>query len=99
MQHKIVELVSTRPSGVKWYSEAHPEDDQKYLEWVKTVPGVIFLTRSHPDENTITRIFIFEDNAAYENYIAVHRTNEHAIKKQKYNADNKIVLRITVLDE
>lgn len=99
MEHKIVELVSTKPSGVQWYSDAHPEEDQKYLEWARTVPGVVFLTKSFPDENTVTRIFIFENNAAYENYIAVHRTNEHAINKQKYNSDNKIVLTINVLDE
>lgn len=99
MAHKIVELISVKPAGGPWFSDVHPEENNEYLNWVKTVPGVVFIARDDPDENTIIRTFVFEDGAAYDNYVEVHKTNEWSLMKQKFNDDNGIVITVNVLNE
>ena len=99
MTHKIVEVISVKPEGVGWFSDAYPNEFIEYMKWLKTVPGVVFLARDDPDSHTIIRTYVFEDDAAYENYIAAHLSNEYSILRKTYNDANGITITSNILNE
>jgi hypothetical protein len=99
MSHKIVEVITTRPNGVGWFSDAYPNEYVLYMQWLKTVPGVVFLSRDDPNPNTIIRTYVFEDDAAYQNYINAHLQNEYSQMRARYNSENGITITANVLNE
>ena len=99
MTHKIVEVISVKPEGTPWFSDAHPVEFIEYTKWLKTFEGLVFLAREDPNPNTISRTYVFEDEAAYENYITAHRENIYGRMKLKYNNTNGIVNTVNFLNE
>jgi hypothetical protein len=99
MTHIIVEATSVKPDDVEWFSDAYPEEFEAYLQWARTLSGVMFLTSSKPDKNTIIRTYIFEDREAAERYAEAHKTNPHAVLRQVYGDANGITATYNVLDE
>jgi hypothetical protein len=99
MAHRIVEITSIKPDNVEWFSDVYPEEYNQYLLWVKTLEGVMFLTASKPDKNTVIRTYIFESEEASVAYAHAHQTNYYATLRREYNAANGISSTRNFIDE
>jgi hypothetical protein len=99
MTHKIVEVTSVKPDNVEWFSDVYPEEFEGYLKWVRTLDGVMFLTSSKPDKNTLVRTYIFEDQDAADRYAEAHKTNPYAVLRQVYSDANGIIITYNLLDD
>jgi|LauGreDrversion4_2_1035121.scaffolds.fasta_scaffold00348_15 hypothetical protein len=93
-----VTATSVKPAGVQWFSDANPASIEAYSAWVATLPGVISVTKTTPNANTIVRTYVFENQAAYTAYASAHASNTNDQQRQAYNNSNGITTTFQFLD-
>lgn len=94
-----VKVTSVKPSNVQWFSDANPTAIASYRTWASNLPGVIGETVNSPDANTIVRTHIFENEAAYTNFLNAHSTNAEHRLRQDYNSANGIAFVSQVVSD
>lgn len=85
-----VRVTSVKPNNVQWFSDANSAAIQAYKTWASTLPGIISVTKNMPDANTIVRTHVFENEAAYTNFVNAHSSNAEHKLRQDYNTANGI---------
>lgn len=93
-----VEVTSVKPTDVEWFNAANPTSFESYKSWAATLPGLVGMTATRPDTNTIVRIYEFEDQAAYTAYTNAHTANADDQLRQAYNNQNGITIALRFLD-
>lgn len=91
-----VEVTSVKPEGVAWFSEVNPANFDSYTAWLATLPEAV-ITTTRPDVNTIVRTYVFENEAAYNNFRDAHLANEDVQLRQDYNVANGITIETRVV--
>jgi hypothetical protein len=93
-----VKTLSVKPANVQWFSDVNPASFESYKNWAASLPGVIDVTKTKPDANTIVRTYVFEDKVAYTAFAAAHSSNADDQLRQAYNNANGITNTLEFLD-
>ena len=97
MSYRVI-ATAVKPANVAWFSDANPASIEAYSSWVTTLPGVISVTKTTPNANTIVRTYVFENQAAYASYASAHDSNVNDQQRQAYNNRNGITTTFQFLD-
>lgn len=90
-----VQISSVKPTGSDWYSNSNPAGYEAWQNWFRTMPGVINVTKTKLNTNTIIRSYEFIDEAAYLNAKALSLTSQENLERMGYNESHGIVSTTT----
>ena len=93
-----VKITSVKAPEVQWFSDINPTSFAAYAEWAATLPGIVSVTKQKPNANTVVRTYVFDDQAAYDNFKEEHAANVDSQLRQTYNESNNIVSTFEVLN-
>ena len=91
-----VQISSVKPAGADWYSNSSPAGFEAWQDWFKTVPGVVNVTKTKLNTNTIIRSYEFIDEAAYLNAKALSLASPAHLERMRYNELHGIVSTTTL---
>lgn len=92
-----VKVTSVKPDGVRWFSDVNPESFQSYKAWAATIAGTVSVKKERPDENTLVRTYVFENEETYTNFLNENRANVDNLLRQDYNMANGISFVLEVV--
>ncbi len=93
----VVKTTNTKPVGVQWFGQAHSEAKLRLNQWVLAQPGVLSAINGITDPNTQTAITVFEDEAAYQNFLAAKQNNADAQALAAYALANNFTTTVEIL--
>jgi len=88
---KHTTIVFMTKAGVQFYKDHNPAIDEEYQSWIRSLPGVISLTHINHSEIKMERIIEFVDNAAYENWLKLRKTQESWKVRRAYEKEHGII--------
>lgn len=94
-----VQITAVKPAGSDWYSNANPDGHMAWQSWFRGLPGVVNVTKTKPNNNTIVRTYEFLDEAAYLNVKALSLTSPANLERLGYNELHGIVSTTEILGE
>jgi|LauGreDrversion4_2_1035121.scaffolds.fasta_scaffold55878_2 hypothetical protein len=80
-----VQITAVKPAGSQWFSEYNPDGHLAWQSWFKNLPGVVNVTKTKPNNNTIVRTYEFLDEAAYLNVKELSLTSPINLERVGYN--------------
>lgn len=89
MIYKIKD-VTTKPANVKWFSHEYPELFEAIVDRNFRIAGMTTDTL-FPDNNTIVKIYTFENEEAYNNFLNAEKDDEYEKARDIYNKENNVV--------
>lgn len=69
---------------ISFYKDHDPILDKEYNDWISSLPGVISITNTTLSEIKMERVIEFTDEAAYQNWLALRKTQAAWSARRKY---------------
>jgi hypothetical protein len=92
-----VQITAVKPAGSEWYSNANPTGHAAWQEWFRSLPGLVSVTKTKPNNNTVVRTYEFLDEAAYLNVKELSKQSSVNLERVGYNETYGIESTTTIL--
>ena len=79
-----LEVTTSKPTGTDWFIVAFPEEQTVVAEWQSSFPGLLEVSTTEIDANTLLTTMIFENETAYNTYAFERMSQPAWVSKNEY---------------
>jgi hypothetical protein len=98
MSYKV-RVTTVKPANAAWFSDANPAGHAAWASWFKSLPGLLSVSKTKLNANSIIRNYVFRDEAAYLEIKGLSSTNANSVARIRHNESNGITNTVELLGE